>query len=417
VIDRRTLLTSSSFLLLNFPAFSADLPTALPSDVGMSRLDRITDLFKEDTESKKISGAVVMIARDGKVVYDEAFGMPEDSIFRLYSMTKPLTGVAVLILMEEGKLRLSDPVSDYLPVLKNPKVVTETVDSQGRRNTYTVPAKREITIHDLLTHTSGISYGIGNSAAEQAMLKAGLGVSLGDVDNPLSVRMTDQQFVTELAKLPLMFQPGTSWEYGRSIDVLLAMIEVISGKRGDTFMEERIFRPLGMTNTFFNLPANKLDKVAEPGPYLETGKTPRLSDPRKQRIFLSGGEGLLSTASDYMRFLLMLANGGKANGVRILSRKTVEYMTSDHLGPGLSQGVNFAPGPAYGFGLTVEVLLNPGMLPYPGSKGEFSWGGYGGTYFLVDPEEQLVAVMMIQAPWQRLYYRSMFRALLSQSLD
>ena len=365
-----------------------------------------------------------MIARDGRVLYQQAFGVldPEsgapmrlDSIFRMYSMTKPITGVAVLMLMEEGKFRLSDPVSRYLPALKDMKVMAESVDAQGRRTTKTVPAEREITIQDLLRHTSGITYGAGSSAAEQAMTKAGLGIQLGGTQ-PLSQRLTDQQVVEELGKLPLMFQPGTSWEYGRSIDVLLALVEAVSGQRADVFMQERIFGPLGMTDTFFNVPKDKLDRVAQPGPDPDTHETAKLTDVTKPRIFLGGGEGLLSTGPDYMRFALMLANGGEANGVRLLSRKTVEFMASDHLGPALSQGSNFAPGPGYGFGLTVAVRTQPGMASYPGSVGEYNWGGAAGTAFWVDPKERLVPIMLIQAPGARIYYRFAFRDLVYQSL-
>ncbi len=424
---RRTLLLATAAWLLAAPAgFAADLPTAAPSEVGIGRLDRITQLFKADTDAKRLPGAVVMIARNGRVVYHEAFGardpasgapMRGDSIFRMYSMTKPVTGVAVLMLMEEGKLRLSDPISRYLPALKNPKVMTETVDAQGRRVTSTVPAVREITIQDLMRHTSGITYGAGGSAAEQAMAKAGLGLQLAAAEGkPLSARMTDQQMVEELGKLPLMFQPGTSWEYGRSVDVLLALVEVVSGQRADAFMQERIFKPLGMDDTFFNVPAEKLDRVAQPGPDPDTGEVARLTDVTQQRLFLGGGEGLLSTAPDYMRFALMLANGGEGNGVRLLSRKTVELMASDHLGPALSQGPNFAPGPGYGFGLTVAVRTQPGMASYPGSVGEFNWGGAAGTAFWIDPKEQLVPIMLIQAPGQRLYYRFAFRDLVYQSI-
>jgi CubicO group peptidase (beta-lactamase class C family) len=415
---RQLFFASIAWLLLASVGLAADLPLAAPAVEGIGRLDRISAFFKADTDTKRIPGAVVMIARNGKVVYQEAFGvrdpatgapMQKDSIFRMYSMTKPITGVAVLMLMEEGKIRLTDPVSKYLPALKNPKVMVETVDAQGRRVVTTVPANREITIQDLLRHTSGITYGAGSSAAEQEMTKAGLGAS-----TPLATRMTDQQFVEELGKLPLMFQPGTSWEYGRSIDVLLALVEVVSGQRADAFMDERIFKPLGMTDTFFNVPKDKLDRVAQPGPDPDTGKIPELTDVTQQRIFLGGGEGLLSTASDYMRFSLMLANGGEGNGVRLLSRKTVELMTSDHLGPALSQGPNFAPGPGYGFGLTVAVRTAPGLSGYPGSVGEFNWGGFAGTAFWVDPKEKLVPIMLIQAPGQRLYYRFAFRGLVYQ---
>jgi len=423
---RRVLLATCGWLLLATAGFAADLPTAAPADVGVGRLDRITTLFKADTDAKRLPGVVVMIARNGKVVYNEAFGvrdpatgapMQKDSIFRMYSMTKPVTGVAVLMLMEEGKLRLGDPVSKYLPALKSPKVMTERVDGQGRRVASTVPANREITIQDLMRHTSGITYGAGSSAAEQAMTKAGIGIQLGAAgEKPLSARLTDQQVVEEIGKLPLMFQPGTSWEYGRSIDVLLALVEVVSGQRGDVFMDERIFKPLGMTDTFFNVPKDKLDRMAQPGPDPDTKETAQLTDVTQPRSFLGGGEGLLSTAPDYMRFALMLANGGEGNGVRLLSRKTVELMASDHLGPALSQGPNFAPGPGYGFGLTVAVRTQPGMSAYPGSVGEYNWGGAAGTAFWIDPEEKLVPIMLIQAPGQRLYYRLAFRSLVYQSL-
>jgi CubicO group peptidase (beta-lactamase class C family) len=413
-------------------ALAGELPSAAPADVGVGRLDRISQMFKADTQAKRIPGAVVMIARNGKVVYHEAFGvrdpasgapMQKDSIFRMYSMTKPVTGVAVLMLVEEGKIRLTDPVSKYLPALKNLTVATEMVDAQGRRVASTVPANREITIQDLMRHTSGITYGAGKSAAEQAMTKAGIGIQLaGGEGKPLSQRMTDQQMVEEIGKLPLMFQPGTSWEYGRSIDVLLALVEVVSGQRADVFMADRIFKPLGMTDTFFNVPADKLDRVAQPGPDPDTGATAKLTDVTQQRIFLGGGEGLLSTASDYMRFALMLANNGESvadgegRGVRLLSRKTVEVMTSDHLGPALSQGPNFAPGPGYGFGLTVAVRTQPGMAGYEGSVGEYNWGGAAGTAFWVDPKEKLVPIMLIQAPGQRLHYRFAFRGLVYQSI-
>jgi CubicO group peptidase (beta-lactamase class C family) len=426
---KSALLVASACLFLSSAALAGELATASPSEAGMSRLERITQFFKADTDAKRVPGAVVMIARHGKVVYYEAFGvrdpatgapMRKDSIFRIYSMTKPITGVAVLILMEEGKLRLSDPISKYLPALKSPKVMVETVDAQGHRTTSTVPADREITVQDLLRHTSGITYGIGNSAAEQAMRDAGLGGQLAYSDagkEPLSTRMTDQQLVEELGKLPLMFQPGTSWEYGRSIDVLLALVEKVSGQRADQFFQERIFGPLGMTDTFFNVPPDKLDRVAQPGPDPDTHETAKLTDVTKTRTFLGGGEGLLSTASDYMRFALMLANGGELDGTRLLSRKTVELMASDHLGPALSQGPRFAPGPGYGFGLTVTVRTQPGMAPYPGSVGEYNWGGAAGTAFWVDPKEQLVPIMLIQAPGQRLYYRLAFRGLVYQTIS
>jgi CubicO group peptidase (beta-lactamase class C family) len=246
------------------------------------------------------------------------------------------------------------------------------------------------------------------------MRQAGLGIQLGRGDgNPMSVRMTDQQAVEAIGRLPLKFQPGSAWAYGRSTDVLLALVEAVSGQRGDVFMQQRIFAPLGMTDTFFNVPADKLDRVAQPGPDPETGETADLTDVTRRRSFLGGGEGLLSTASDYMRFALMLASGGEGNGVRLLSRRTVALMTSDHLGPGLAQGPEFMPGPGYGFGLTVEVRTREGS---PGNVGEYGWSGAAGTIFWVDPKDALVAILMIQAPRQGGYEQAAFRELVYQAV-
>ena len=420
---RRSLLAAVLALCLAPAAIAAEGPAAAPAAEAIVRFDRISRFFAAETEGKRIPGAVVMIARNGTVVYDEAFGLRDpatgapmrtDSIFRIYSMTKPVTGVAVLMLMEEGKIRLSDPVSNYLPALKHMKVAAEAADAQGRRVVSLVPAEPEITIEDLLCHTSGITYGGGDSAAEQAMRQAGLGIQLGRGDgNPMSVRMTDQQAVEAIGGLPLKFQPGSAWAYGRSTDVLLALIEAVSGQRGDVFMQQRIFAPLGMTDTFFNVPADRLDRVAQPGPDPETRETADLTDVTRTRRFLGGGEGLLSTASDYMRFALMLASGGEGNGVRLLSRQTVALMTSDHLGPGLAQGPDFMPGPGYGFGLTVAVRTQPGT---PGNIGEYGWSGAAGTVFWVDPKDALAAILMIQAPRQGGFERSAFRDLVYQAV-
>ena len=415
----KRLLAAACALILATAAIAADLPTAAPETVGIGRLDRMTAYFKAETDAKRVPGAVVMLARNGRVVYQEAFGtldpktgapMRMDSIFRIYSMTKPITAVAVLMLMEEGKLRLGDPVSRFLPALKNPKVLVEATDAQGQRTSIQVPANREITIQDLLRHTSGITYGVfGNSTVDQMMKTAGLA-------DGLTTRFTDQQFVEQLGKLPLLFQPGTAWQYGRSTDVLLAVVQAVSGQRADVFYQDRIFAPLGMTDTYFNVPAEKRARVAQPGPDPDTGTTATLTDVSQTRIFLGGGEGLLSTASDYMRFALMLANGGEANGVRLLSRKTVALMSADHIGPTLAQGANYLPGPGYGFGLTVAVRTQAGMAGVPGSVGEYNWGGYAGTRFWVDPQERLVPIMMIQSPTQSRVYGGAFRALVYQSI-
>ena len=420
ILAATTVLCLSAGCLSAGLAWAADLPVAKPADVGMGRLDRLDAFFKGETAAKRLPGAVVIIARDGKVVYHQAFGMRDpataspmqkDSIFRIYSMTKPITAVAVLMLMEEGKLRLGDPVSRFLPAFKGPKVLTETIDAQGQHRTTTVPAEREITIQDLLRHTSGITYGVfGNSAPDQMMKDAGL--HLAEKRNSL----TDREVADEIAKIPLLFQPGTQWQYSRATDVLLAVVEVASGQRGDAFMAERIFKPLGMVDTSFNVAPDKLDRVAQTGPDPDTGTTVSLTDVRQTRTFLGGGEGLLSTASDYLRFGVMLANGGVLDGARLLSRKSVELMAADHLPPGVGSGPNYFPGPGYGFGLTVAVRREAGQSNVPGSVGEYNWGGYAGTKFWVDPKERLVPVMMIQAPLQSRNAGNAFRGLVYQAI-
>jgi CubicO group peptidase (beta-lactamase class C family) len=409
------------------PPVPADIRAAAPTDAPMGAqvrgFDRMTRFFQNETNERRIPGAVVMIARHGQVVYNEAFGLADpatgapmrtDSIFRIYPMTKPVTGVAVLMLMEQGRIRLSDPVSKYLPAMKHMLVVEETVDAEQRPVVSIVPATREITIEDLLTHTSGITYGSGSSPAEQAMRQAGLGIQLGRGNGqPLSQRLTDQQVVEALGRLPLKFQPGTAWVYGRSTDVLLALVEVVSGERGDVFMRDHIFRPLGMTDTFFNVPPDKLDRVAQPGPDPETGKTPDLTDVTRRRIFLGGGEGLLSTAADYMRFARMLAHGGELEGVRLLSPRTVALMTTDHLAPRRIPVTDDNLGTDDGFGLTVAVRTRSNAL---GHAGEFGWEGVAGTAFWVDPGDELVSILMIQAPGQGYRERSALRSLVYQAL-
>jgi len=409
--------------LLASAAPAAELPSATPAELGMARLDRIGSFFRAEVEAKRLPGAVVMLARDGKIVYHEAFGlrdaaagapMAKDSIFRIYSMTKPVTAVAVLMLMEEGKLRLGDPVSRFLPAFAKPKVLVESPTAPGetQRQITLVPAAREITIQDLLRHTSGMTYGVfGNTAVDKMMAAAGL-------NDPANMfRLTDMQVAEEMAKLPLLHQPGTQWQYGRSTDVLLAVVEAVSGQRGDAFMQEHIFGRLGMKDTSFNLPPGKRDRMAEPAPDPLTGQTARLTDVSKERLFLGGGEGLLSTAADYMRFALMLANGGTLDGVHLLSRKTVELMTADHMTAEIGRGPGYLPGPGYGFGLTVAVRTAAGQASQVGSIGDYNWGGYAGTQFWVDPVERLVPIMMIQAPLQSRVTRGAFRALVYQSID
>jgi len=409
----RRLLATAAACLIGLQAHAAELPTSTAEDVGMARLDRIDAFFQAEIAAKRLPGAVVMIAREGRVVHHAAYGlrdpatgapMGKDSIFRIYSMTKPVTAVAVLMLMEEGKLRLSDPLSRFLPAFAKPRVWAEGGD---------VPAAREITILDLLRHTSGMTYGVfGNTPVDQAMRAAGLN------DSAMKHRLTDMQVAEAMAKLPLLYQPGTQWQYGRSTDILLAVVEAVSGMRGDAFFQQRIFTPLGMADTHFNLPPEKLNRMAEAGPDPATGQTSALTDVRQPRLFLGGGEGLLSTAADYMRFAQMLAQGGSSlDGVRLLSRKSVSLMSADHMGAEIGRGPFYLPGPGHGFGLTVSVRTSEGQVSTPGSVGEFAWGGYAGTQFWIDPQERLVPIMMIQAPQQSRQVRGAFRALVYPALE
>jgi CubicO group peptidase (beta-lactamase class C family) len=325
--------------------------------------------------------------------------MQKDAIFRLYSMTKPIVTVAAMMLVEEGKILLSDPVSKHLPELKGLKVGVEKPGPEGKPVLEQVPAAREMTVHDLLRHTSGITYGVfGKSLVKQTYLDA----------NTLDAKQTSGELVAKFAKLPLAFQPGTTWDYGQSTGLLGVLVERVSGKPLDMFVEERILKPLGMKDAGFFVPEAQKARLAEAQPM--GGKPQTLLDVSQRPAFLAGGHGMVATAMDYYRFSAMMLNGGELDGVRLLSKKTVEYMTSDHLGT-LSRGPAYAPGPGYGFGLGFAVRTAPGLAAVPGSVGDYYWGGLGGTYFWIDPKESLIAIMMLQAPAQREYYRMLFRDL------
>ena len=305
----------------------AELSTAKPEEVGLSseRLSRISATLKAHVEKGVIPGAVALVARKGKIVYFESFGMRDletsspmqkDTIFQIYSMTKPITSVGLMMLHEQGRIYLGDPVSKYIPELKGLKVGVESTDpATGEKTFSTVPAQNEITIHDLLRHTSGMTYGfMGNKMYKEA--------GVGSPDQTLD------EMVMKLSKLPLIFQPGTRWAYSRSTDVLGRVIEIISGMSLDKYLEERIFKPLQMNDTGFYVKPENIDRVAKPGPKAKWPSRYSTSTPK----LLSGGGGLVTTAHDYMRFIQMLMNGGQLDGARLLGKNTVEYMTSDHLG-------------------------------------------------------------------------------------
>ncbi len=396
---------------------------ANPAEVGMSsaRLDKLTTAFSKEIADKALPGVTIMVARKGKLVYANAIGvrqagkpdaMPLDAIFRIYSMTKPMASVAAMILVEDGKLQLSDPVSKYLPAFKD--MTALTVNG-------TEPA-RPMTVQDLLRHTSGLGYGeiSPNPALRDGLTQAGL-YKPGNIDfDARDMSPADQ--VSRLAKVPLLRQPGVAWEYSLSTDVLGRVIEAASDQRLGDFMAQRIFQPLGMKDTAFHVPESKIGRLAgsfdkDPA----TGTPFKLIDVSKPPANDSGGAGAVSTAPDYLRFAQMLQNGGTLDGQRILSRNTVRWMTSDHLGPRIpiaaTPGGNVLFPSLYTFGLGLAVRTSDGLAYAPGSEGDFYWGGYAGTIFWVDPKEQISAVMMMQSPGaMRLYHRNLLRQLVYQAL-
>jgi len=386
-------------------------PAEKPEQVGLSseRLDRITATVRADVEAGAIPGAVLAIARGGRIGYAEAIGyrdreaeapMTLDSIFRIASMTKPIVSVAAMTLSEEGKLYLGAPVADYIPAFGELTVGIERAK-----------AKRTMTVQDLLRHTSGLTYAaFGDSPVQMLWRDADLA----------NENQTNEELAAKLAGLPLMFEPGTTWEYSMSTDVLGRVVEVVSGKSLAACIAERITGPLGMADTAFAATGDKAARVAEPLVDKATGKKPPMRNLTRDNRWHSGGGGMAGSAADYVRFGQMLLNGGELDGVRILAPKSVAHMASDHLPPNVQYGETartrfgaLAPVPemGYGFGLGFAVRKAQGMSPVPGSVGEFFWGGATGTYFWIDPQEHVVVVLMLQAPDQRLRYRYLTRRL------
>jgi len=409
-------------VLLTGAAAGQGIRSVAPNGTGLSteRLDRIGAVMKDHVDKGHIAGAIGLIARRGKVGYFETYGfqdkeagvaMRKDTIFRMYSMTKPITGVAVMILYEEGKFALSEPVSKYLPELGNMKVaVVETDQRTGKKTRYSVPAQREITILDLLRHTSGIDYG-GPEDVDGKRIYEKLGTN--------NLDQTIGEMVKKIGQAPLVHQPGTMWEYGLSMDVLARLVEVVSGQPYDKFLEQRIFKPLKMDDTGYWVPADKKNRFAKlyaPGEgwTIKPNTTPAQTSYLKPAVNFGGGSQTVSTASDYLRFCQMLLNGGELEGVRILSRKTVELMTSDHLGDMPRGGVL---GRGYGFGFTMAVSPGPAKTGVAGSEGEYYWGGAAGTRFWIDPKEQMIGIFMIQIlPHTNLTYGTQFRQLAYQAI-
>ncbi len=399
-----------------------------PESYGLisARLACIKDLFDADVAKGTIPGAVVLIARQGELAYLESFGfrdrekqlpMTTDSIFRIASMTKPMVSVAIMMLAEEGRIRLVNPVSTYLPELKNLQVGVEVLGALGEAQLKLEPARRGMSVQDLLRHTAGLTYGqFGDTLVKKAYREA----------NVFDPNQTTAEFISKLSRLPLQHQPGEVWDYSMATDVLGRVVEVISGMDLDAFIAARISAPLGMKDTGFCVAKEHAQRVAEPQIDVATGKRPPMPRELTQRPrFLSGGGGMVSTAPDYLRFAQMLLNGGELDGVRIVSRKTVALMTSDHLPPDVAFGADThphfeesSPMPEFGqgFGLGFCVRKELGRNPVPGSVGDFYWSGVYGSYFWVDPQEQLIGVLMLCAPDLRRHYRALMRQLVYQAL-
>lgn len=423
-MPRRALIALLCLLLLAPAArgFTAPLPEAKPEDVGLSsqRLERVSALIQQAVDSGEIPGAVMMIARKGKLVYQRAFGLQDparnvpmktDAIFRIFSMTKPVTSVAAMMLVEEGRLGLHEPISRYLPEFQDMKIAVEGFDPVSGAATFsTVPAKRPITVQDLLRHTAGLSYGVFLPKHSQVG-------NLYREAKPFSASSLEE-FSRIIARLPLRNEPGTTWEYSHATDILGRVIEVASGMPLDRFIAERILQPLKMTDTAWHVAQDKMARFAQPLPAREQDWLPELMfDWSRPPAFLGGGHGLVSTVGDYLRFAQMLANGGELDGVRILGSKTLAYMASDHvLVADIAKGPNWLLGPGYGFGLGFGTRLAQGGSNWNGSVGDFYWGGYAGTIFWVDPQEELVPVFMMQEVARRNHYRALLRNAVYQAI-
>jgi CubicO group peptidase (beta-lactamase class C family) len=405
------------------PAAAEPLPVAKPAAVGMSsqRLERIGQTLRIDIDKGRMPGAVVAIARKGKLVYYEAFGfldkpagipMRKDAIFNIASMTKPMTSVATMLLVEEGKLFLNDPVSAYLPPLGKMPVAVMKTDASGQIIVETVPAKRVMTIQDLMRHTSGLTYGGRGDTAVHKMYPASSASA--------SRAYTGTEFIEKLGTLPLLHQPGTAWDYSLSTDVLGLVVEAITKQSLGQFLDARVIKPLAMIDTGFVVPPEKVSRYAKALPNdPDTGKPQSVGDATKPTKFECGGGCAVSTASDYIRFAQMLLNRGKLGSTQILGRKSVELMVADHLGPEIQNNIDKTdPTRAgYGFGLGFAVRRVPGISPLLGSPGDFTWGGAAGTNFWVDTKEELIVVFMAHTPGPtRLHYRKVINALALQAL-
>ena len=388
------------------------LPYAPSETLGFNpqRLERITAIMARQVEEKKAPGVSMLIARQGKIAYRQSIGalrpggpaMTDDAIFRIYSMTKPIVSVAAMMLVEEGRLLITDPVSKYIPAFANAKVGVANGDKLDL-----TPLKRPITVQDLMRHTSGLTYGFTGTSPVQKLIKAA---------NVVNANRSLAENVEAMAALPLMHQPGEVWEYSVSTDVLGRVVEIVEGASLGEVLQNRLFGPLDMVDTAFFTPESKVARRADPFSFdfmTAAGVDARgVTTPPK---FQSGGGGLVSTLADYTRFAAMLSFGGAIDGKRILSPRTLAFVASDHLDAGVRKD-HYLLWPGHGFGLGFAVRTDPGKAPTAGSVGEFFWGGMMGTAFWVSPRDSLFAVLMVQTPENREYFRVLFRNLVSAAI-
>ncbi len=390
------------------------LPDARPESIGLSpsRLQKLSDAFKREVDKGTLPGATMLVVRKGQIGWFDAIGrqspadsrpMAHDTIFRIFSMTKPIVSVAIMMLVEEGQLLLVDPVAKFIPEFAHQKV---GVENNGRLELTDV--QRPMTVQDLLRHTSGITYDhTGNRMVQQLYKEA-----------PLRNRkMTNAEHAAMVAGLPLICQPGAEWNYSRSTDILGRIIEVVSGKTLGAFLTERILAPLQMAETAFFTGEENAGRLAQAFPTDPwTGEQVKLFDMLERPAMESGGGGLVSTTMDYARFCAMLLNRGTLDGNRIIGRKTLELMASDHLSPQVRIMGELVP-PGHGFGLGFAVRREAGIAPFLGSAGQFFWSGMAGTFFWIDPKEELFAVFMMQGPGQRQYTRTLVRNLVYAAVE
>lgn len=390
------------------------LPTDKPEAVGLSpaRLQAMSDAFRREIDKGTIPGVTVMVSRRGRIGWFEALGrqapgaeaaMRTDSIFRIFSMTKPIVSIGIMQLVEDGRLLLDDPLSKFIPEFEN---VSVGVAQGGKLDL--VPLARPITIQDLLRHTSGITYDHTGDGPIHRMYR----------DSKVrSRKITNEEHAAILATMPLVCQPGAAWNYSRSTDILGRIIEVVSGKTLGAFLTEQILAPLQMAETGFHTAATNKDRLAEAFPTDPWNGDPvALFNMTEKPAMESGGGGLVSTTMDYARFCQMLLNRGTLDGTRIVGRKTLDLMTSNHLAPNIPTD-NYILPPGHGFGLGFAVRTHAGIAPYPGSVGQFFWSGIAGTFFFIDPAEEMFAVFMSQGPGQREYFRTLVRDLVYAAVD